>query len=114
MTRRPPKSTLFPSTPLFRSSLPPSCWQSVSQWSASWVGSGGAIRDPRSEKHTTELQSRLQLIYPLFFFNDTAPPEIYPLSLHAALPIFPTPLLLAVCLAVERLMGRVRRRDKGP
>src|SRR2546426_10600104 len=22
-----------------------------------------------------------------FFFNDTAPPEIYPLSLHAALPI---------------------------
>src|SRR6202021_2965616 len=24
---------------------------------------------------------------PLFFFNDTAPPEIYPLSLHSALPI---------------------------
>src|SRR2546430_11020553 len=23
-----------------------------------------------------------------FFFNDTPPPEIYPLSLHAALPIF--------------------------
>src|SRR3989337_2196919 len=25
-----------------------------------------------------------------FFFNDTAPPEIYPLSLHAALPISPS------------------------
>src|SRR2546426_12193152 len=24
-----------------------------------------------------------------FFFNDTAPPEIYPLSLHAALPLSP-------------------------
>src|SRR3712207_9096501 len=26
-----------------------------------------------------------------FFFNDTAPPEIYPLSLHDALPIGPGP-----------------------
>src|ERR1035441_3795657 len=28
-----------------------------------------------------------------FFFNDTAPPEIYPLSLHDALPIYPADLL---------------------
>src|SRR5437879_10581228 len=27
-----------------------------------------------------------------FFFNDTAPPETYTLSLHDALPIFPEPL----------------------
>src|SRR5699024_12415319 len=27
------------------------------------------------------------LAFPLFFFNDTAPPEIYTLSLHDALPI---------------------------
>src|SRR5258708_19113495 len=27
-----------------------------------------------------------------FFFNDTAPTEIYPLPLHAALPISPDPL----------------------
>src|SRR5256886_10268517 len=26
-----------------------------------------------------------------FFFNDTAPPEIYPLPLHDALPIYPGP-----------------------
>src|SRR6202041_1837875 len=31
-----------------------------------------------------------------FFFNDTAPPEIYPLSLHDALPI----LLLAVTIPI--------------
>src|SRR2546428_6044798 len=30
---------------------------------------------------------RLQVTFPLFFFNDTATPEIYPLSLHDALPI---------------------------
>src|SRR5260221_909595 len=34
-----------------------------------------------------------------FFFNDTAPPEIYPLSLHDALPIFHgTPLPRTVYL----------------
>src|SRR6266487_6951932 len=31
----------------------------------------------------------LRLVF-LFFFNDTAPPEIYTLSLHDALPISPT------------------------
>src|SRR3990172_6839619 len=41
----------------------------------------------RSEEHTSELQSRLHLLYPLLFFNDTATTEIYPLSLHDALPI---------------------------
>src|SRR5687768_12705351 len=59
----------------------------------------------RSEEHTSELQSRLHLVcrlllekkkksshtdYPscfTFFFNDTAPTEIYTLSLHDALPI---------------------------
>src|SRR3990172_3716296 len=42
----------------------------------------------RSEEHTSELQSRLHLVCRLLFFNDPAPPEIYPLSLHDALPIF--------------------------
>src|SRR3990172_5266026 len=42
----------------------------------------------RSEEHTSELQSRLHLLFPLFFFNDAATTEIYPLPLHDALPIF--------------------------
>src|SRR3990172_1870631 len=42
----------------------------------------------RSEEHTSELQSQLHLLFPLFFFNDTATTEIYTLSLHDALPIF--------------------------
>src|SRR5215813_6747870 len=124
MIRRPPRSTLFPYTTLFRS--PPG---------------GSATADPiprggccgrRSEEHTSELQSRPHLVCRLllekkknksnparmknrrvdlpirklprsdiessgtrptycepsaFFFNDTAPTEIYTLSLHDALPI---------------------------
>src|SRR3989337_378915 len=34
----------------------------------------------------------------VFFFNDTAPPEIYPLSLHDALPVYP----LALCVAITK------------
>src|SRR3990172_6926516 len=41
----------------------------------------------RSEEHTSEIQSRLHFIFPLFFFNDPATTEIYTLSLHDALPI---------------------------
>src|SRR3972149_5105973 len=41
----------------------------------------------RSEEHTSELQSQSNLVFRLFFCNDTAPTEIYTLSLHDALPI---------------------------
>src|SRR2546427_12525400 len=37
----------------------------------------------RSDRKSTRLNSSL-----FFFFNDAAPPEIYPLPLHDALPIF--------------------------
>src|SRR5574337_953975 len=60
---------------------------------------------PRSEEHTSELQSPLNLVCRLllekkkkkknnfffFFFNDTATTEIYTLSLHDALPILHRP-----------------------
>src|SRR5438876_11190233 len=36
-----------------------------------------------------ELHVHVNQIIPLFFFNDTATTEIYTLSLHDALPIFP-------------------------
>src|SRR5258707_6179108 len=72
MIRRPPRSTLFPYTTLFRS------WQSVSAgWGAvtsaewvgcSWKGPNGTAHGPcaqhsgRSEEHTSELQSRQYLV----------------------------------------------------
>src|SRR2546425_12443094 len=49
-----------------------------------------------------------------FFFNDTATTEIYTLSLHDALPIFP-PELLPPWLCRRRLAGRrgpPSRRDR--
>src|SRR6266511_4611541 len=54
MIRRPPRSTLFPYTTLFRSRRTPiATWRS-SPWS--WTGRS------RSEEHTSELQSRENLV----------------------------------------------------
>src|SRR3712207_8916057 len=75
MIRRPPRSTLFPYTTLFRSAPrpAPSTWSSPPQ--VSWPGwhGDGAPSDscsppprprpaPRSEEHTSELQSRQYLV----------------------------------------------------
>src|SRR5687768_17992812 len=84
MIRRPPRSTLFPYTTLFRSEQPacstgssaqpprvPSwiartrsspCRSAVSARRSSVVGFGVPIDDTRSEEHTSELQSRLHLV----------------------------------------------------
>src|SRR3982751_3566911 len=139
MIRRPPRSTLFPYTTLFRSSggLAARCGGVVARRRA--CAAAG-----RSEEHTSELQSRSDLVCRLllekkndspivyatqfnsvtrctatlapstspvtkwkhqhvhsspgsgfssslfFFFNDPATTEIYPLSLHDALPISPS------------------------
>src|ERR1019366_7441398 len=125
MIRRPPRSTLFPYTTLFRSrrSRAPSARGRDPPCRRSW--------SRRSEEHTSELQSLTNLVCRLLlekknrtayggptkagarratpgcspasrdraspsssartgsflFFNDTAPTEIYTLSLHDALPI---------------------------
>src|SRR5947209_12250139 len=66
MIRRPPRSTLFPYTTLFRSCSPPQCRPdqrnsaSPSRRSCSSQMAWGAAR--RSEEHTSELQSRQYLV----------------------------------------------------
>src|SRR2546422_10754936 len=64
MIRRPPRSTLFPYTTLFRSRAVRTC-------AGSWTWRGALIRInargcsvfcARSEEHTSELQSRLHLV----------------------------------------------------
>src|SRR3990167_8274295 len=88
MIRRPPRSTLFPYTTLFRSSRK-SRWRLMRQRpmakSVAWRSPTARIR---SEEHTSELQSQSNLVCPLLLFNDPATTEIYTLSLHDALPIF--------------------------
>src|SRR2546429_6741620 len=75
MIRRPPRSTLFPYTTLFRSALPGQLtgWQAGGGRRMREAGQpveGAAGRPPRSvdplrgrsEEHTSELQSRLHLV----------------------------------------------------
>src|SRR2546422_8622131 len=66
MIRRPPRSTLFPYTTLFRSRHRHDCGARVEDRPAGRkiVGgrAGGRGKDERSEEHTSELQSRLHLV----------------------------------------------------
>src|SRR5260370_29228652 len=64
MIRRPPRSTLFPYTTLFRSmdranTLPIGRWQRLSAGNSSRLRSMDMLR---SEEHTSELQSHLNLV----------------------------------------------------
>src|SRR5436305_6724737 len=70
MIRRPPTSTLFPYTTLFRSTLraPSNLTPTITacmQFVATWLRSSGVMVTPcanRSEEHTSELQSRPHLV----------------------------------------------------
>src|SRR5256884_6993062 len=65
MIRRPPRSTLFPYTTLFRS-MPP-----AKACSTPWPPRSTAWATARSEEHTSELQSRLHLVCRLLLEKKT-------------------------------------------
>src|ERR1039458_7494466 len=88
MIRRPPRSTLFPYTTLFRSHAGVACMDVQVAPHTSFVELKRLqLGDTRSEEHTSELQSLRHILCRLVFLNDTATTEIYTLSLHDALPI---------------------------
>src|SRR2546429_4801240 len=64
MIRRPPRSTLFPYTTLFRSALYSQMTASIApNWmNTSKTSRFSFARNERSEEHTSELQSRLHLV----------------------------------------------------
>src|SRR2546429_5570452 len=63
MIRRPPRSTLFPYTTLFRSPRRRYCARLGELLAlALLVAQTGAVMHERSEEHTSELQSRLHLV----------------------------------------------------
>src|SRR5258707_3896905 len=95
MIRRPPRSTLFPYTTLFRSMIDDIGPRyssarrtaairrlSLGRWWASRFGENGTgekgaptrrIGAPRSEEHTSELQSRQNLVCPLLLAKEKSP-----------------------------------------
>src|ERR1044071_10102378 len=60
MIRRPPRSTLFPYTTLFRSPAIARSGNTIP------LGDGGDLPERRSEEHTSELQSRVDISYAVF------------------------------------------------
>src|ERR1051326_4514905 len=88
MIRRPPRSTLFPYTTLFRSLwLRGQVMRSPGPAMVLATLTDRELHLERSEEHTSELPSHSFISYALFCFNDPATTEIYTLSLHDALPI---------------------------
>src|SRR3712207_6894509 len=93
MIRRPPRSTLFPYTTLFRSGLRPDDVHRLLTATAEDLGPlgwdeeyGAGLVDPlgalRSEEHTSELQSRQYLVCRLLLEKKNANT-----STHDALPL---------------------------
>src|SRR2546428_8109088 len=72
MIRRPPRSTLFPYTTLFRSVLR----QRTRQRHALLHSARQLVRPARSEEHTSELQSRSDLVCRLLLEKKKQIPEI--------------------------------------
>src|SRR3712207_8488179 len=87
MIRRPPRSTLFPYTTLFRSArVAPPCWRLTTHFLTRCVRErlsatlrGASSTALRSEEHTSELQSRQYLVCRLLLEKKKkTPPHITP------------------------------------
>src|SRR5256884_2895377 len=99
MIRRPPRSTLFPYTTLFRSTVwgegitEKVVWHVVKEYAAKIGVSKLAPHDlRRSEEHTSELQSRLHLVCRLLLekkktYPATAPTHLAPTSASVPPPL---------------------------
>src|SRR2546422_6624389 len=74
MIRRPPRSTLFPYTTLFRSVLCRNC--PLRERCTTCKTGRKLVLHPRSEEHTSELQSRLHLVCRLLLEKKKIPDEI--------------------------------------
>src|SRR3989442_13104273 len=83
--RRPPRSTLFPYTTLFRSLLPVSFGVAGSGLMVTLF----VLLVEQPALVTVRVNPTGPVAAAVFFFNETATPEIYALSLHDALPISP-------------------------
>src|SRR5579863_8283724 len=72
MIRRPPRSTLFPYTTLFRSS---GSWANNALATSAWAAPQRTTRPSRSEEHTSELQSPVHLVCRLLLEKNKTLPD---------------------------------------
>src|SRR2546422_4121629 len=86
MIRRPPRSTLFPYTTLFRSHI--NLLDAVDPKGLAAVGlaRGVQLDMERSEEHTSELQSRLHLVCRLLLEKKKTLVRLSPLNFHGRAP----------------------------
>src|SRR2546422_3287660 len=101
MIRRPPRSTLFPYTTLFRSASEPPAKLTPDNFLPCWppfannmvlsarLGPRPRPRRNRSEEHTSELQSRLHLVCRLLLEKKKRPESSTPQTAYRA-PSLPT------------------------
>src|SRR5574340_846142 len=87
MIRRPPRSTLFPYTTLFRSYAKITSLLGQQETFEGIKSALASLKNAIDRKSTRLNSSHQKISYAVFFFNDTATTEIYTLSLHDALPI---------------------------
>src|SRR2546430_11206101 len=84
MIRRPPRSTLFPYTTLFRSVLLPRPGVAVAaRPQVNAVAAALVVREARSEEHTSELQSQSNLVCRLLLEKKKTE-YVYPQSYYSA------------------------------
>src|SRR3990172_6827568 len=109
MIRRPPRSTLFPYPPLFRSRRPPP--SRALPGFRHEHGEANKGRPVDADRKSTRLNSKHNYIsfFLFFFFNDTPTTEIYTLPLPAALPISPP----STVPGPSRLPARTRGSNQG-
>src|SRR2546430_7639126 len=75
MIRRPPRSTLFPYTTLFRSLPTQGAYESMNRLVERWYTTLMNTQHSRSEEHTSELQSRLHLVCRLLLEKKKRPQD---------------------------------------
>src|SRR5688572_31541787 len=75
MMRRPPRSTLFPYTTLFRSWPPARASSNDDTTSLSHITCTSGVPSARSEEHTSELQSQSNLVCRLLLEKKNAKQE---------------------------------------
>src|SRR2546429_6664094 len=100
MIRRPPRSTLFPYTTLFRSDVERRTWL----W---FVHKTRRREAERSEEHTSELQSRLHLVCRLLLEKKNTHAHITSVPSPTRRPVHPASRFR--CLDTHQLHGWLER-----